>query len=184
MTNKESKTARQLYHALGSPSVHDFKAIIQANAIRNLQITLEDIETAEMVFGPDIGALKGKTVGTKPATVVSNYIEIPKEIIKNHQKVTLCIDTMNINGLTFLTTVSRRILYKTAEFIPDQTMQSYKNAFVAIFRIYNKSGFTISMIDCNNELRPIMKYMEDIYNVRMNYANPYEQIQKQSGISR
>jgi hypothetical protein len=48
--------------------VHDFKAIIQTNAIRNLPITLEDIETVEMVFGPDIGALKGKTVGTKTSS--------------------------------------------------------------------------------------------------------------------
>jgi hypothetical protein len=170
---KRAKEARQLYHALGSPSVHDFRAIIQTNAIRNLPITLEDIETIEMIFGPDIGALKGKTDRTKSAPVVSNYIEIPKEIIVNHQMVTLCIDAMNINGLTFLKTVSRRILYRTAEFISDQTIHSCKNALDTIFRIYNKAGFTINMTNCDNEFRPIMKDMEDIYNVRMNYVNPY-----------
>jgi hypothetical protein len=51
---------RELYHALGSPSVNDFKAIIQKNAIGNLPITLEDMEAADMVFGSDIGVLKRK----------------------------------------------------------------------------------------------------------------------------
>jgi hypothetical protein len=89
--------------------------IVSSNQIRNLPITLDDINIAEKIFGPDVGALKGKTTRTKPAPVVPDFIEIPKELIINHENVILCIDAIKINGLTFLTTISRNIMYRTAE---------------------------------------------------------------------
>jgi hypothetical protein len=49
-TNRQferAKKARELYHALGTPSISDFKAIIRMNAIKNNPITLEDIKIAE-----------------------------------------------------------------------------------------------------------------------------------------
>jgi hypothetical protein len=85
---QQAKLVRQIYHAIGTPSLHDFKAIINTNIIRNLPITLNDINTAEMIFGPDVGALKGKTTRQKPAPVVSDYIEIPRELYANHENVT------------------------------------------------------------------------------------------------
>jgi hypothetical protein len=53
--------ARELYHCLGTPSVHDFKAIINMNAIRNNPVTIEDVNISEAIFGPDIGGIQGKT---------------------------------------------------------------------------------------------------------------------------
>jgi hypothetical protein len=63
---QRSKTARQLYHALGTPSLNDFKTIVTNNSIKNLPVTLDDVKLAEKFFGPDIGALKGKTTRQKP----------------------------------------------------------------------------------------------------------------------
>jgi hypothetical protein len=103
---QRAKKAQELYHALGTPSLKDFKAIIQTNAIRNNPITLEDIKIAESIFGLDIGGLKGKSVRTKPTPVVSDYIAIPQEIIEAQKDVTLCMDTLDINGLKFFATVS------------------------------------------------------------------------------
>ena len=36
---KRAKMARQLYHALGTPSINDLKAMIQMNLIRNNEVT-------------------------------------------------------------------------------------------------------------------------------------------------
>jgi hypothetical protein len=63
--------------------------IVKTNAIKNLPITQEDIKTAEMIFGQDIGMLKGKTVRKKPLPVASDFIEVPRELIDNHHEVTL-----------------------------------------------------------------------------------------------
>jgi hypothetical protein len=103
---QQAKLTRQIYHALGTPSLRDFKAIVRTNAIKNLPITIDDINIAEQVFGPDVGALKGKTTRVKPAPVVADYLEVPKELITKHSNITLCIDGMKINGIPFLTTVS------------------------------------------------------------------------------
>ena len=71
------------------------------NAIKNLPITLKNVETAEKVFGRNIGSLKGMVTRNLSMLVMSIYIRVPKELVNNHQCFTLCIDTIHINGLIF-----------------------------------------------------------------------------------
>jgi hypothetical protein len=103
---QRAKLACSIYHAIGTPSLKDFKMIITWNTIKNVPITIDDINIVEKVFGPDIGSLTGKTTRQKPAPVVSDYVEIPKELVFNHQSVVLCMVGMKINGVPFLTTIS------------------------------------------------------------------------------
>jgi hypothetical protein len=58
--------ARELYHALGTPSIHDFKATIIMNAIKNNPVTLEDVKISEMIFGPDIGRIRVRQHESNP----------------------------------------------------------------------------------------------------------------------
>jgi len=81
------------------------KAILQMSSIKNDPITIEDVNIAEKIFGPDIGSLKGKTTRQKPLPVVDDFIEIPKGLVDKQQNVTLCIDVLKINGIPFLSTV-------------------------------------------------------------------------------
>jgi hypothetical protein len=173
---ERAKLTRKIYHALDTPSLKDFRLIVTANSIKNPPITVDDVKTAEMILGEDIGMLKGKTVRHKPLPVSSDYVEVPKELINNHQNVTLCVDIMNINGLSFLSTISRKIMYRTTEFIPSQSVKNYRRALDTVFQIYNQAGFKITTIHCDNEFQPIMKEMEQVYGVRMNYANPQEHV--------
>jgi hypothetical protein len=71
------------------------------NAIKNNPVTLEDLKISE-IFGSDIGGIKGKIKRIKPNPVISDYIEIPQELIEKHHDITKCIDTMYINGIYFL----------------------------------------------------------------------------------
>jgi hypothetical protein len=116
-----AKKAQELYHALGTPSIKDFKAIIMMNAIDNNSVTTEDINLAEKIFGPDIGSLKGNTTRTKPLHVANDYIEIPKVPINTHYNVALCMNGMFVNGIAFLTTIS----CKTTD---QPRVESYKSA--------------------------------------------------------
>jgi hypothetical protein len=76
---------------------------------------MEDINISEKIFGPDIGALKGKTTCQEPAPVVTDYIAILQELIESHQNIILCRDGMKINSIPFLTTISHNIMYYTTE---------------------------------------------------------------------
>ena len=57
---EDAKKARNLYHQVGAPTVENFKHIIRQKIIKNCPIVLDDINRAEIIFGKDIGALKGK----------------------------------------------------------------------------------------------------------------------------
>ena len=145
-TNRQfakAKKARELYHALGTPSVQDFKAMLRMNLITNNPITVEDIKIAEQIFGSDIGSLKGKMTRKKPIPVIDNYIAIPQELYTKQQEIVLCIDGIKVNGLLFLTTVSKNILYRTAQCVESKSMSRFKDAIKEIITLYNKAGFKI-----------------------------------------
>ena len=171
-----AKAARALYHALGTPTINDYKAIIRMNAIKNCPITMEDIDIAETVYGPDIGSIKGKTVRHKPAPVVKDFINIPKELITKHQDITLCIDIMFINEMPFLSTISRHLKYRTIQWLETRTAASYRSALDVIFRQYNKANFRIATIHCDAEFKPIMDDIKDDLDIDMNYANAQEHV--------
>ena len=78
---EKAKQACKLYHALGTPTIGDLKAMIRMNLIKNNNVTTEDVHLATKVYGPDAGAIKGKTTRQKPIPVTSNIIKIPKELL-------------------------------------------------------------------------------------------------------
>ena len=173
---ERAKRARDLYNSLGTPSIGDFKAILRMNAIKDNPVTTRDIIIAEKIFGPDIGALKGKTTRRKPAPVVDDYIEIPRELLINQQQVTLCLDVMKVNGVPFLTTISQNLYYRTAQWVQHQTSEVFKAALGSVFRVYNLGGFRVTQIRCDNEFRPLMDPLANEFAVAINYANPQEHV--------
>ncbi|KAL7564642.1 hypothetical protein ACA910_009330 [Epithemia clementina (nom. ined.)] len=173
---KRAKTARALYYAIGTPSLKDFKMIVQSNVIRNNPVTVEDIDLAEQIFGPDIGSLKGKLTRKRPTPIVNDYIEIPSELIRQHEDVQMCIDTMFINGMPFLTPISRHIMYRTACYLQQQSMDHYWSALQDIFRMYNAAGFRITKIHSDNEFRPLRDNLKNLENIEIKLANAQEHV--------
>jgi len=135
---ERAKAARKLYHNVGTPTVENFKALIRMNTIANCPVTVEDITIAEKNFGPDISSLKGKSTRTRLKAVISDTVEIPvTEILENHHEVSLCIDTMFVNGITFLTSIDKTIKYRTLSYVSRRTAQEYYEATSTAF-----SGYT------------------------------------------
>jgi hypothetical protein len=59
---EEVNRARRMLHILGFPTTENLKNMICMNAIRNCPVTVQDINNAEKIFGPDMAALKGRTM--------------------------------------------------------------------------------------------------------------------------
>ena len=109
---EQAKMARKLYHAVGTPSIQDFRTLIRSNMIKNCPVSEEDIQIAEKIFGKGIVALKGKLTRSKPTPFKTSVVPIPKALKQQHHKVELCADVMFIQNMLFLMTILRRICYQ------------------------------------------------------------------------
>ena len=74
---KRSNATGKAYQAIDTPIAQDFISMIRMNLTRDVKITTAYIDLAEKTFGPDIGAIEGKTTRRNPSQAVSNRIKIP-----------------------------------------------------------------------------------------------------------
>ena len=66
---------------VGCPSERDFTNMVISNMIVNCPVTPRDIKNSNKICVPDVPYMKGKSFRRRPEDVVSDYIEIPKEIL-------------------------------------------------------------------------------------------------------
>ena len=59
---------------VGALTFINLKMMIRQNIIQNYPVTVEYIEIAEKIFGPDVSTLKVKTTRQRPKVVVNNFI--------------------------------------------------------------------------------------------------------------
>ena len=72
-------------HLLGFPSERVFEIMVRLNMIVNCPVTFSDVKNAKLVFSPDITLLKVKSVRRKLDNVVTDYVEIPREILESRK---------------------------------------------------------------------------------------------------
>ena len=97
-----AELARTFQKIVGRPSTKDLIRYVTRNQLPNCPITKEDIMNAEIIFGPDVGSLKGKTTRQDPPKVRMVRSMLPDDVLERNQDVTLCADIMYINGNPFL----------------------------------------------------------------------------------
>ena len=95
---ERAQRARKFYHDLNSENVENVKFFIRSNQAKNVEISHEDMNLAEQVFGLDVPNTKGKWVNQK-AKVVSNedVVELPPELDLSGKEMELAIDIVYIN---------------------------------------------------------------------------------------
>ena len=137
--------ARQLYRTIGCPSQRKFEAILDHGSILNCPVTKADAQCANIIYGPDLAYLKGKTTDhpTSPHVPTQVSSPLPEEIVKHHSNITLCIDFFYVQRLPFIHAISRKVGYRQAVAVPDQTkatMLSFVNKSVLE---YTSRGFEV-----------------------------------------
>ena len=166
-----AKLARKLYHTIGTPTVSSFKAALRGNMIKNCPVTSKDVQIAEEIFGPSVSSLKGKSTRRAPKPVISDWIEIPKELILKHHEIELCMDTMFVNDVGMLTAIDRTIRFRSVVPIDSKKYTEYYRALDVILRHYNNAGFVVTTIHCDREYEGMMNDVKDDLGVNMNYTN-------------
>ncbi len=83
---------------VGNPTDKEFKGMVHENLITNRPVTVQDVENANCIFGPDLANLRGETIRTRLEHVRIEYIQIPWNFVELHKYVTLVADVMFVNG--------------------------------------------------------------------------------------
>jgi hypothetical protein len=84
---------------------------------------------------------------------------------------------MNVNGLNFLTKISKHWKYRTTKYVASKTPTEYLRSLQEVLSTYHKGGFKVTEIFCDNELCPLQNLMINHYpDVKFNFANPNEHV--------
>ena len=76
----------------------------------------------------------------------------------------------------FLTTVSRNIYYRTAQFVMKKEATEYLEAIKEIIATYNRAGFCVAKILADNEFQPLEESLRDDFDIEMNFAAAQEHV--------
>jgi hypothetical protein len=61
--------------------------------------------------------LRGKTTWHAPVPVIEDHIKIPRQLITAQYSVTICLNGMKANDISFLTMINKNLMYWTAQYI-------------------------------------------------------------------
>ena len=87
-----AREAQQAMHLLGFLSKRDFGNMVRLNMIVKFPVTFDDVKNAKLVFGPDVPSLKVRSVRHKPASVVADYVDVPRKILESHKEPEVLTD--------------------------------------------------------------------------------------------
>ena len=121
---------------VGNPSEKQFKEMVSSPNLKNCPVTATDVSNAHVIFGPNLPELKDKTVHKSPHRVEMEYLEIPCNYYTLQKFVTLTADVMFVNGISFLTTLSRKIRLVTAEYLPTWMAKQLGSLLTKVVNLY------------------------------------------------
>ena len=124
---------------VGNPTDKEFKGKVCEKLITNCLVTVQDVENANRIFGPDLANLRGKTIRTKLEHVCIEYVQIPLDFVELHKYMTLVADVMFVNGLPFMVTSSRGISLVTIKYLKSRTAKRLIDTLERVIRIYSKA---------------------------------------------
>jgi hypothetical protein len=84
-----------------------------------------------------------------------NHIQIPRALLERHQRVTLAVDFMFINGVPFLVSVSRGLNLVTAEYTPSCTAKQLAAGIRRVMNLNLCGGFHVGTVLIDNEFKKL-----------------------------
>ena len=146
--------ARTLSRLLGRPSTADFEHAITNNHLRNCPITVADVRRADILYGPDIATIKGRTTD-HPAIAQhlapAQLTPLPPHIALHHQHIVLCVDFFYVQGHAFLHAISRDIHFRHSLPVDDRSHATMLSFLQHVITIYQQRGFIVQAIHADSE---------------------------------
>ena len=128
---------------------------VAVSHLKGCPVTKADVKAAEDIYGPNRGALKGKTVSRPNPHIPAGVDQVPTSIMKVHRSVTLAIDVMFINKVAFLITISRNLKFGMVEAISNRQVTTIIAKLRSVCQVYHHRGFQVSVLLSDPEFEPI-----------------------------
>jgi hypothetical protein len=152
---EEAQRACKAQGMLGHPTDRNFLGMVRGGMISNCPVTPTAVQNAHQIFGPDLAGIRGRMVRTPLDSVTTNYVQIPRVVLKRHQLVTLAVDVMFVNGVPFLGSVARGLNLVMTEFTPSRTAKQIMAGITRMMDLYARKGFQVGTVLMDNEFEKL-----------------------------
>ena len=147
-------TARHFQNIIMQPGARQLMDVAVSH-LNGCPLTKANIQAAEDIYRPNLGALKGKTVARPNPHVPAGVDHVPTSIMDVHHSVTLAIDVMFINKVAFLITTSCILKFGMVEAISNHQITTIIAKLQSMCQVYHHWGFHVSVILGDPEFEPI-----------------------------
>ena len=107
------------------------------------------------ILGKSPYAIKEKSVQVQPDAVKTDYIPVPRSVLKRYKDVTICVDVMFVCRVAILVSVSRSIHYGTVHGLPSMKIPIIEEAIKGIVKSYAVRGFLVKFIFVDLQFKAI-----------------------------
>ncbi len=152
---EEARQARDVQVMVGHPTDQEFLRMVRSGMIVDCHVTPTAVLKSNCIFGPPPEGVRRRTVRTTPESVVVDHVTIPRAILKRHQRVTLAINVMFVNGIPFLVCVLRGLNLITAKYTPSCTAKQLAADIHCMMDVYSRGGFVVGTILADNKFEPL-----------------------------
>jgi hypothetical protein len=149
---QDATAARKAQEMTSHPTNAQFLKLVRNNSIKNCPVKPDHITNAHSILGPSIAGVRGRTTRQKPERVEAAVGRIPDDFHRLHKFVVLTAGVMFVNGMAFLTMLSRKLQLATVEQLPLRTATQLSNSLIKIVKLYACiTGFIVRVIMMDQE---------------------------------
>ena len=142
---KGADNSRKYQEYLYYPSTTTFKNYVTSNLLNNCEVTADDVNRAELIYGPPVPYLTGHMLRRKPQTHEKiEKIPLPPMIAEHHLDAALAMDFFFINGNIFFHTKSYKIDFLTAQYCTSRSLKTIMTALETVINKYQCRSFKLT----------------------------------------
>ena len=104
-------------------------------------------------------------------------VSIPHELCDAQCVICLYIDIMYINGMSFLTTISKNIKYHTTMWVADCNAPPITSLVESVLKLYQWANFLVTEVCTDCKFKPVLQVLQDDgWSFMTNLANAQEHV--------
>jgi hypothetical protein len=104
---------------------------------------------------------------------LTEYVEIPKEIISLNKNVKLAVNIIFVCGLAFMVSISRKVKFTTVEYLHGRKQPMLIKSLRKILRLYQSRGFKVETALMDREFECLR---DDIPELNLNTTAASEHV--------